>query len=88
MVRKQTFVIVDEFSAYNAFLGRPTLVAFKAILAPWCLIMKFPTDNGVGVVKVDQNVGRECYLIELRERKKREMGKGAAAPLRIKEPTL
>ena len=88
VVRRQTFVIVDEFSAYNAFLGRPTLAAFKAILAPWCLTMKFPTDNGVGVVKGDQNAGRECYLIELREARKREMGKGAAAPVRIKESTL
>ena len=34
VARKQTFIIVEEFSAYNAFLGRPTLAAFKAILAP------------------------------------------------------
>ena len=88
VVRKQNFVIVDEFSAYNAFLGRPTLAAFKAILAPWCLTMKFPTDNGVGVIKGDQNAGRECYLTELRETRKRGMGKDAAAPVRIKEPTL
>ena len=88
MVRKQTFVIVDGFSAYNAFLGRPTLAAFKAILAPWCLTMKFPMDNCFGVIKWDQNARRECYLIELREARKREMGKDAAAPLCIKEPTL
>ena len=88
VVRKQTFVIVDEFSAYNAFLGRPTLAAFKAILAPWCLTIKFPTDNGVGVIKGDQNVARECYWPELRESRKREMGKGAATPVRIKEPAL
>ena len=30
----------------------------------------------------------ECYLIELQEARKREMGKDAAAPLRNKEPTL
>ena len=88
VVRKQTFVIVDEFSAYNAFLGRPTLAAFKAVLAPWCLTIKFPTDNGVGVIKGDQNAGRECYLAELREARKREMGKDAATPVRIKEPAL
>jgi len=76
-------VIIDEPSAYNAFLGRPALVAFKIILAPWSLTMKFPTHNGVGVVKRDQNAGRKCYLIELRESKKREKAKDAVAPLHI-----
>ena len=82
------FVIVDEMSAYNAFLGRPALAAFKVYLAPWCLLMKFPTDRGVRIVKGDQSTARECYLTELREAKKREKGKDALAPLRIKEPTL
>jgi len=88
VVHKQLFVIIDEPSAYNAFLGRPALAAFRIILSPWNLTMKFPTDNGVGVLKGDQNAGRECYLIELRESKKREKAKDAVAPLRIKEPTL
>ena len=82
------FVIVDEFSAYNAFLGRPTLAAFKIILAPWCLTMKFPTECGVGIVKGDQGAGRECYLIELKESKKKEKGKVVETPLRIQEPSL
>ena len=88
VARRQTFIIVEEFSAYNAFLGRPTLAAFKAVLAPWCLTIKFPTDNGIGIIKGDQNVGRECYLAELRETKRREMGKDAAPSVRIKERTL
>jgi len=86
--KSKLFVIIDESSAYNAFLERPALAAFKIILAPWSLTMKFPTDNGVGVVKGDQNAGRECYLIELKESKKREKAKDAVSPLRIKEPTL
>lgn len=52
------------------------------------LTIKFPTDNGVGAIKGDQNAGRECYLTEIRETRKREMGKGAATPVRIKEPAL
>ena len=88
VARKQTFIIVEEFSAYNAFLGRPTLAAFKAVLAPWCLTIKCPADNGVGVIQGDQDAGRECYLTELRESRKIETGKGAAALVRIKEPTL
>ena len=82
------FVIIDEPSAYNAFLGRPALAAFRIVFAPWSLTMKFPPDNGIGVLKGEQNAGRECYLTELRESKKREKAKDAAVPLRIKEPTL
>jgi len=33
-VQKQTFVLIDGHSAYNAFLGRPALSALKIILAP------------------------------------------------------
>ena len=88
VTQKQLFVIIDEPSAYNAFLGRPALAAFRIVLVPWNLTMKFPTDNGVGVLKGDQSTGRECYFTELRGSKKREKAKDAAVPLRIKEPTL
>ena len=50
--------------------------------------MKFPTDNGIGVLKGDQNAGRECYFTELIESRRKEKAKDAVAPLRIKEPTL
>jgi len=63
VVQKQLFVIIDESSAYNAFLGRPALAAFKIILAPWSLTMKFPTNNGVGVVKGDQMLAENAILL-------------------------
>lgn len=84
----QTFVVVDEHSAYNAFLGKPTLTAFKIALAPWCLTTKFPTERGVVVIKGDQKTARECYMAELVEAKRKEMGKNAGPPLRIRDTAL
>ena len=53
-IRILQFVVLDVESPYNAFLGRPALAEFRAIIAPWCLTLKFPTVNGVGVVQGDQ----------------------------------
>jgi len=84
----QTFVVIDELSAYNAFLGRPTLTGFKIALAPWCLMMKFPTESGVGVIKGDPITSRDCYMNELRENRRKELGKNTntGGSLRIREP--
>jgi len=65
VVRKQTFVLIDSHSAYNAFLGRLALSDFQIVLAPWCLKMKFPNDNGVGEIKGNQDAARDCYVTEL-----------------------
>ena len=65
-IRILSFIVLDIESPYNAFLGRPALADFRAALAPWCLTLKFPTDNGVGVIHGDQSTGRACYVAELR----------------------
>ena len=43
-----TFLIVDCSSAYNAIIGRPTLNSWKAITSTYHLMIKFPTEYGVG----------------------------------------
>ena len=43
-----TFLVVDCSSAYNAILGRPTLNSWKAVTSTYHLMIKFPTDCGVG----------------------------------------
>ena len=43
-----TFLVVDDSSAYNAILGRPTLNSWKAVTSTYHLMIKFPTDYGVG----------------------------------------
>lgn len=71
--------MLDGFSAYNAFLGRPALSDFRAVTAIWCLKLKFPTPDGVGVVEGNQSMSRECYVAELREMKRLDKGKDSAA---------
>ena len=43
-----TFLVVDCSSAYNAILGRPTLNSCKAVTSTYHLMIKFPTNYGVG----------------------------------------
>ena len=57
-----TFLVVDCSSAYNAILGRPTLNSWKAVTSTYHLMIKFPTDYGVGELRGDQVAARECYI--------------------------
>ena len=62
------FLIVDALSAYNMLLGRPSLNAIKAIPSAYHLMIKFPTVNGVGMVRGDQQVARECYSTSMKQK--------------------
>ncbi|XP_022843439.1 uncharacterized protein LOC111366994 [Olea europaea var. sylvestris] len=53
-----SFQVVRVSMAYNAILGRPLLNKIKAIVFTFHLAMKFPTSNGVGVVRGDQTAAR------------------------------
>ena len=57
-----TFLVVDYSSTYNAILGRPTLNSWKAVTSTYHLIIKFPTDYGVGELRGDQVATQECYV--------------------------
>ena len=46
-----TFLAVDYSSAYNVILGRPTLNSWKAVTSTYHLMIKFPTDYGVGELR-------------------------------------
>ena len=61
LTRQLDFLVVDCPSSYNVIIGRPTLNKWKAATSTYCLKVKFPTDNGVGEVKGDQVLARECY---------------------------
>ena len=62
------FLIVDAPSAYNMLLGRPSLNAIKAIPSAYHLIIKLPTIHGIGMVRGDQRVARECYTASTKQR--------------------
>ena len=62
------FLVVDYPSSYNVIIGRFTLKKWKAATSTYCLKVKFPTDNGVGEVRGDQLLARECYQAVLATR--------------------
>ena len=62
------FLIVDAPSAYNMLLGIPSLNALKAVPSAYHMIIKFPTVHGVGTVRGDQRVARECYTASMKQK--------------------
>ena len=62
------FLIVDAPSAYNMLLGRPSLNAIKAIPSAYQMMIKFSTKSGVGMVRGDQRVARECYSASVKQK--------------------
>ena len=62
------FLIVDAPSAYNMLLGRPSLNVIKAIPSAYHMMIKFPTVSGVGMVRGDQRVARECYSASMKQK--------------------
>ena len=62
------FLIVDAPSVYNILLGRPSLNAIKAIPSAYHMMIKFPTTSGVGMVRGDQRVARECYSASVKQK--------------------
>ena len=62
------FLVVDAPSAYNMLLGRPTLNAIKDIPSAYHMMIKFPTTSGVGMVRGDQRVARECYSASMKQK--------------------
>ena len=61
LTRQLDFLVVDCPSSYVVIIGRPTLNCWKSATSTYCLKVKFPTENGVGEVKGDQVLARECY---------------------------
>ena len=55
------FLVIDQLSAFNVVLGRLSLRALKVITSSYHLLIKFPTPNGVGKVRGNQEEARRCY---------------------------
>ena len=60
------FLIVDASSAYNMLLGRPSLNAIRTVPSAYHMVIKFPTENGVGMVRGNQRIARECYSASMK----------------------
>ena len=62
------FLIVDAPSAYNMFLGRPSLNTIRVIPSAYQMVSKIPTTNRVGMVRGNQRVVRECYSASMKQK--------------------
>ena len=65
IIQDVTFLVVDCSSAYNGIIGRPTLNSWKAATSTYHLMIKFPTEYGIGELRGDQVAARECYIAML-----------------------
>ena len=71
-------MVIKGRSSYNAILGRPTLVAMKAVTSIYHLCLKFPTPGGVGVIWGNQYEARMCYTTSVRSAPTEPKGKRTA----------
>ena len=65
ITRDVTFLVVNCSSAYNGILGRPTLNTWKAATSTYHLMIRFPTEYGIGELRGDQVAARKCYIAML-----------------------
>ena len=65
ITRDVTFLVVDYSSVYNGIPGRPTLNLWKAVTLIYHLMIKFPTEYGIGELQGDQVTACECYIAML-----------------------
>ena len=72
------FMVVKGRSSYNAIIGRPTLVALKAVTSIYHLCLKFPPPCGIRVVRGDQYEARMCYTMSIRSASADSKGKRTA----------
>ena len=61
VTNQHNFLLVDSPSSYNVIIGRPILNCWKAATSTYCLKVKFPTERGIGEIRGDQVLARECY---------------------------
>ncbi|XP_022155873.1 uncharacterized protein LOC111022886 [Momordica charantia] len=61
IIKMVDFLVVYYASSYNVILGRPKMHMLKEIPSTYHQSMKFPTSSGIGEIKGEQRVLRECY---------------------------
>ena len=57
-----TFTIVTSFSPYMAILGRLWIHSMGAVPSTLHIKIKFPTEQGIAVIRGDQQVARQCLV--------------------------
>ncbi|XP_030936448.1 uncharacterized protein LOC115961647 [Quercus lobata] len=78
-----TFIVVNSFSPYTAILGRPWIHAMGVVPSTLHVKVKFPTEQGIAVVRGSQQVARQCLVTAVNWKNERAKEKEIAeeAPL-------
>ncbi|GAU31015.1 hypothetical protein TSUD_393000 [Trifolium subterraneum] len=70
-VKVRYLVVRTPFTSYNIIIGRPAFNALGAAMSTLYLSIKYLLDNGgVGILRGNQAVGRQCYESSLKIKKK------------------
>lgn len=62
-----TMGVVDYVTSYNTILEKPRLMALKATIFLYQLMIKFRSEREIAEVRRDQITNKECYMSFLRE---------------------
>jgi hypothetical protein len=69
-IKVRYLVVRTLCASYNIIIGRPAFNALGAAMSTLYLAIKYPLDNGgVGIVRGDQILARQCYESSLKIRK-------------------
>ncbi|XP_050242493.1 uncharacterized protein LOC126691500 [Quercus robur] len=71
-----TFTIVSSFSPYTAILGKPWIHSMRAVPSTLHVKIKFPTEQGVIVIKGNQQVARQCLTIVVNWKRGNQVSQG------------
>ncbi|CAL8991494.1 unnamed protein product [Prunus brigantina] len=82
------FLVVSCPTAYNAIIGRPALTRMKAILCPHMLLLKFPSQLGIGQVRGDQLSAWVCYVSSTTKAANQTPRQGIPETLAVAHPSL
>ena len=71
-----TFTIVSSFSPYTTIPGRPWIHSMGAVLSTLHVKIKFPTEQGVAVIKGDQQAAKQCLTAVVNWKRGNQVNQG------------
>ena len=71
-----TFTIVSSFSPYTTILGRPWIHSMRAVPSILHVKIKFPTEQGVTMIRGDQQVARQCLTAVVNWKRGNQVSQG------------
>lgn len=66
------FIVVNAFSSYITIFGRPWIHTIRVVLSTLHVKVRFHTEEGISIVKGDQQVARQCLIIAINHKIKQK----------------